>query len=143
MKRLLEFVRSVPSYKTDLDIPLHEIYDDPVAKIRQSWQVFSFWARLPLLFAGGAGLFLCFWSGKHPVRRILILVCLPAIGGISVLCARFLYISRDLTFPFESVLQKGQRNEAWAIKTLWGLGPALHMGILGTVLVLVFVSRLV
>lgn len=119
-----------------------ELFDDSPTKIRQSWLFFSFLARLPVFFAGAAGLFICFWPGKHPLRRTLIFVVLPALTGIIVLCARFLQISHDLALPGVSVFEKTQHNQGWAIQTLWSMGPALHMIVLGSVLVLFFVSRL-
>jgi membrane protease YdiL (CAAX protease family) len=171
VKRLAEFVRSVipadpfqlfflggslllficmqlrcypvaPGHRPDVSDFLRGNYDEPIAKIRLSWLMFSFWARLPVFFAGAAGLFVCFWPGKHPVRRTLIFICLPAIAGIGALCARFLYLGADLTSPLGSVLERSQHNETWGIKTLWSMGPALHMGLLGIALVLVFVSRM-
>ncbi len=170
MKRLVEFIRSViptdpfqlfllggsvllficmqlrcipalPDLKPGMNIP-HEIFDDSLTKVRQSWQMFSFLARLPVFFAGAAGLFVCFWPGRRPVRRTLIFVCLPAIGGLSALCVRFLQVGQDLAFPVVSVFQRSQHNEAKAIQTLWSMGPALHMAFLGAALVLVFASRL-
>lgn len=118
------------------------LFDDSPAKIRQSWLFFSFLARLPVFFAGAAGLFICFWPGKHPLRRTLIFGVLPALSGIIVLCARFLQISQDLAFPAVSVFQKSQHNQVWVAQTLWSMGPALHMIVLGSVLVLIFTSRL-
>lgn len=118
------------------------LFDDSPTKIRQSWLFFSFLAKLPVFFAGAAGLFICFWPGKHPLRRTLIFVVLPALSGVIVLCARFLQISHDLAFPGVSVFEKAQHNQGWAIQTLWSMGPALHMIVLGSVLVLFFVSRL-
>lgn len=137
----LRCIPSLPGLEGGTSSPL-ALFDDFPEKVRQSWLFFSFSARLPVFFAGAAGLFICFWPGKHPLRRTLILVVLPALSGIIVLCARFLQVSQDLAFPVESVFQRSQQNQAWAIQTLWSMGPALHMIVLGSVLVLIFVSRL-
>lgn len=118
------------------------LFDDSPTKIRQSWLFFSFLARLPVFFGGAAGLFIGFWPGKHPLRRTLIFVVLPALSGIIVLCARFLQISHDLASSGVSVFEQTQHNQGWAIQTLWSMGPALHMIVLGFVLMLIFVSRL-
>ena len=108
----------------------------------QSWFRFSAAARIPIVFAGAAGLFTCFWPGIHPIRRILGFVLLPSFAGIVSLCGRFLYLSQQPDFPRASMMQGGPHNEAWAFRTIWSLGPAVHMSILGLVLVLVFLSRL-
>lgn len=128
--------------KPDVNDFLRGSYEDTIVKIRLSWLMFSFLARLPLFFAGTAGLFICFWPGKHPARSIFTFICVPVIGGITALCVRFLYLSPDLTSPPGSVLERGHHSQASAIRMLWDMGPALHIGFLGLALVLVFVSRL-
>ncbi len=111
-------------------------------KAYESWMRFSIFARFPIEFAGGAGFFICLWPGTRPVRRILGFVCLPALAGFITLCVRFLYVARDLSYSYVSVLQRGSHNQEWALKTIWSLGPAVRMSALGIALVLVFLSRL-
>jgi membrane protease YdiL (CAAX protease family) len=120
------------SYQSVYDLP------DPY----RSWYFFSIAARLPIFFAGAAGLFICFWPGTRGARRLLTLVLLPSFAGIAAICGRFLYVSQLPDFPRESVLKAGPHNEAWALGTVWNLGPAVHMSVLGFVLVLIFFSRL-
>ena len=120
------------SYQSVYDLP------DPY----RSWYFFSIAARLPIFFAGAAGLFVCFWPGTHPVRRMFVFVLVPSFTGIAAICGRFLYVSRLPDFPRESIMQAGPHNQAWAFSTVWGLGPAVHMSVLGFVLVLIFFSRL-
>jgi len=107
----------------------------------QSWSQFSISARFPIVFAGGAGLFICFWPGKNQVRRILGFVCFPAISGIVLICWQFLALVSELEPGFSSVLYKNSHNTSWFFHTLWNLGPALHMSVFGMVLILVFLSR--
>jgi hypothetical protein len=57
--------------------------------------------RFPIIFAGLAGYFCCFWPGKHATKRVLRSFCLPAFAGVSLTLGRFLY----LTQPYFSVLQ--------------------------------------
>ena len=116
--------------------------DASIGKAYESWMHFSILARFPVVFAGVAGIFISFWPGKNPTRRILCLVSLPALGGILALCIRFLSVTNDLAFPFQSVLQRGAHNETWGLHALWTLGPALHMSLLGLGMVLLFLSRL-
>jgi membrane protease YdiL (CAAX protease family) len=132
----------VGDYASGVNAYLQGNYRDPLAKAYQAWIAFSALARLPIVFAGAAGLFICFWPGTRQVRRILVLVCLPAIAGIVAICGRFLFLARNSEFSFVSVMQTGPHGQPWAIKTLWSIGPALHMSVLGIVLVLVFLSRL-
>ncbi|MGD0403373.1 MAG: CPBP family intramembrane glutamic endopeptidase [Candidatus Acidiferrales bacterium] len=117
-------------------------YGDAFVDEYQSWLLFSIVARLPIVLAGAAGLFVCYWPGLHPFRRILGFVVFPSFAGIAALCVRFLYVSQQSNFPHASVMQRGPHNEAWAFSTVWTLGPALHMSVLGFALVIFLVSRL-
>jgi membrane protease YdiL (CAAX protease family) len=132
----------VAGYTPGSNIFLRGSYYDPLAKVMQSWLLYSIWARLPIVFAGAAGLFICFWPGAHPVRRILCFVCLPALAGLVAISGRFLYLAQHPGFPYMSILQRGPHNEAWVFSTVWSLGPAVHMSVVGIAMVLVFCSRL-
>jgi len=112
------------------------------AEIYRSWVPFSTMARLPIELAGAAGLFILFWPGTHPARRILIFGLLPALAGVAALCIRFAYVAQVPNFPHLSAVEGGYRNDVWGLRTLWSLGPALHMSVLGLTLVLVFLIRL-
>jgi membrane protease YdiL (CAAX protease family) len=129
-------------YVPGVNVFLGGSYGDQIAEAYHSWLLFSVMARLPIVLAGAAGFFICFWPGPRPVRRILLFVCVPAFAGTAAICVRFLQLFKGSSFPFASILQKGPLNEAWVIKALWSIGPALHMSILGILLVLIFLSRL-
>src|SRR6266851_511215 len=129
-------------YAPDSNTFLGQPHEDSFARAYQSWLLFSMLARLPIVFGGAAGLFICFWPGTRPVRRILGFVCLPALSGIVALCIRFLYLTQHSGFPYMSVLQQGSRKEAWVFSRIWSLGPAVHMSAVGIVLVIIFLSRL-
>lgn len=131
-----------PDYAPGWNVLLGGSSEDPFARAHQSWLLFSIAARLPIVFAGAAGLLICFWPGTHPVRRILGFVCLPALAGVAAICGRSLYLAQHSDFPYMSVLQGGPHNQAWAFSTVWSLGPAVHMSALGIALVLVFLPRL-
>lgn len=107
----------------------------------QYWTVISTLARLPILFAGGAGLFICFWPGINQVRRILGFVCVPAISGIVSICWLFLALVSKSESSFNSVIYKNSHNTSWYFNTVWNLGPAVHMSVLGMALILIFLSR--
>jgi hypothetical protein len=62
--------------------------------------------------------------------------------GFIALCYRFIYLAQRPDFPHASVPQATPLNEAWAISTVWSLGPAVHVIFVGLVLVLVFALRL-
>ncbi len=108
----------------------------------KSWRVFSVAARIPILFAGGAGLFICFWPSAHPVRRILGFVLLPAGAGIVAICGRFVSLVELQSSTHASVFQSASHSEAWILNTIWSLGPAVHISLLGFTLVVVFLLRL-
>ena len=115
------------------------IYNLP--DVYRSWLYVSSAARLLIFLAGAAGLFVSFWPGVRAARRVFFFVLPPSFTGIAAVCGRYLYISQLPDFPRESVI-KAVHNEAWAFRTVWSLGPAVHMTILGFVLVLIFFSRL-
>lgn len=129
-------------YVPGVNVFLGGSYGDQIAETYRSWLLFSVTARFPIVLAGVAGLFVCFWPGPRPVRRILLFVCVPAFAGIAAICVRFFQLFKGSSFPFRSVLEKGPSNEIWIIKDLWSIGPALHVSVLGFLLVLVFLSRL-
>lgn len=160
MKRILLFARSViPQDPTQLfllagsgplliciqlrcyPVTLGNARPNPLSDA-WSWLGFSILARVPIFLAGAAGLFICFWPGIHPARRMFLFVLLPSFTGIAAICGRFLYVSQLPDFPRESVMLAGSHNEAWAFSTVWSLGPALHMSVLGFLSALIFFSRL-
>ena len=108
----------------------------------KSWVLFSVAARIPIVFAGGAGLFICFWPGVHPVRRILGFVLLPAGAGTAAICGRFVSLMELQNSTHASVFQSASHNEGWVLSTIWSLGPAVHMSLFGFTLVVVFLLRL-
>ena len=108
----------------------------------QSWRLFAVTALSLVSLAGAAGLFLCFWPGTHPVRLILGFVMIPALTGIGFIAKRYLLVSQQPYFQRGSVLQHGSHNEAWGFNTVWSLGPAVHITVLGLALLLIFVARL-
>ncbi|MGB8660142.1 MAG: type II CAAX endopeptidase family protein [Candidatus Acidiferrum sp.] len=128
-------------YVPGVNVFLSGSYGDQAANTYQAWLLFSVAARFPIVLAGAAGLFICFWPGPRPVRRILLFVCVPAFAGTAAICMHFLQLTKNSDFPFASVLQRGPQDEARIIKALWSIGPALHMSVFGILLVLVFLSR--
>ena len=108
-----------------------------------SWILFSVRARLLVVVAGAAGLFIGFWPGTHPVSRILVLVMVPALSGIAALCIRFDEVARKIGFAPASVMDSGLQTRISRLSTVWSMGPALHASALGLALVFVFLIRLV
>jgi membrane protease YdiL (CAAX protease family) len=114
-----------------------------LAEAYPSWILFSAKARLPVVLAGAAGLFICFWPGIHPLRRILVFVLVPALAGTAALCIRFDEVARNFDFSHASIMESGFQTSIWRLSTVWSVGPALHASALGLALVLVFLVRLV
>ena len=108
------------------------------------WLVFGFVARLPVFFAGAAGLFICFRPGPRPLRRILTLVCLPAAIGLAALFAWFASIAHLAAYV--SVLENNWflswSSIASAIRGFSRLGVVLHVWLFGMALVLLFLWRM-
>jgi len=108
----------------------------------RGWMIFTFFARIPMLFAGGAGLFLCFWPGNRPSRSVSYFVCLPTIAGLALLCLR---LSFGATEQRQSALYAGPHvthSILWVLSTMWSLGPAIQLSLFGLASAIVFQRRL-
>lgn len=147
LKRLAKFLRSVlPADWTQLIflfgvvcLYIARILRSLLAKgVPSSSLLLLFAAHMPLL-AGVAGYFICFWPGRHPARRILYWVCLPALGGLSLTFGLFLYYGLG---PSSAHGTGTAHTIGWALSTLWSLGPEFHFALLGLILVALFAWRL-
>ncbi len=161
MKRLVKFLRSVlPADPTQLNFlagvvclfvaprlrwwPLGlgvapERLTDPFAQQLQGLSVFLL---MPISFAGVAGYFVCFWPSSRPLRRILLLIFLPATAGLGLIFGRLVY----LTAPSSSVLEgtgslvAHKMNWAWSLP--WKLLPGFHFCLIGLFLIAIYTLRL-
>ena len=105
------------------------------------FQIFMNFAVLPTVFAGCAGYFVCFWPGKHPLRKTLLSVVLPALVGLVFV----FYNYTSLVAPSVSVLYGGKSflSDAATMARDWKLFPtAFYACLLGTVLILLFLGSL-
>lgn len=104
------------------------------------WQMRPFFV-LCILFSAMSGYFLCFWPGKRPLRRVIWLVCAPALLGLG-LFTRVLYL---ITAP-TSVLDSSSRDAAngfrWTEALLLKLPEGFHFAFFGLILIVVFASRM-
>jgi len=96
----------------------------------------------PIIFAGAAGYFICFWPGTHPVRRILALVFLPTLASFGLLFSLFAHLDE----PFSSVLESTGSAVSHRINgaqgMLWKLPQAFQFSLIGLLLIGIFTSRL-
>src|SRR3981081_935546 len=76
-----------------------EFYPGSINQAWQWWLTFTIAARLPIVFAGGAGFFVCFRPGPRPLVRILGFVLIPAILGELAIFGRYLYMLALANFP--------------------------------------------
>jgi membrane protease YdiL (CAAX protease family) len=161
LKRLVEFLRSVlPADPTQL-IFLAGVVSLFVAPRLRWWpsglgvapervadsfaqtvQSFGVLFVLPIIFAAVAGYFVCFWPGNHPIRRILGLICIPAIAGMCLMFGRLLY----LTSPSSSILE-GTRSLvadkiSWAWSLPWKFLTGFRFCLIGLFLIATYTSRL-
>lgn len=132
----------VAGYVPGVNVFLLGSYQDHFAQAFHSWLLFSYSVLILIVFSGAAGLFVCFRPGRHPIRRTLCFVLLPAFAGIAVICSRFAFIAQDLGLPRLSVFQSVPENVFRSLAAVWSLGPALHVSVLGFALILVFALRL-
>lgn len=107
----------------------------------QSW-VHTIWAGEILLeIAGSAGLFLCLWPGRRPIRNVLLFVCVPALWAVIVMCIQFSLQSRNF---LASVLDKPASSGPSLGETLlwlWQL-PGLRFAVVGLLCIFIFLLRM-
>jgi len=104
-------------------------------------QVFGPLFVYPIIFAGAAGYFACFWPGGHPVRRILWLVFLPTMAGLGLMFGRLAYLSGPSSSVLESAGRILTHRIHWAQTTLWKL-QGFQFSLIGLLLIAIFTSRL-
>src|SRR3984893_9108932 len=109
--------------------------------VRQG-QIFGPFFVFPIIFAGAAGYFICFWPGGHPVRRILALVFLPTLASLGLWISLFVYLHE----PFSSVLERTgsavHHQINGAQEMLWKLPQAFQFSLIGLLFIGIFTSRL-
>lgn len=96
-----------------------------------------------IIFSGIGGYFVCFWPGKHPVRRVIWLVCVPTLLGLGLMLARVYYLGAASSSVLESANSVFGLRLRWAGATLWKLPEGFQFTLLGLVLIAIFTSRMV
>lgn len=160
MKRLAEFVRSViPEDPFQLFflagvvclIAAHGLRWQPegLPLAGQSAGDLGLWLKYGavffiyfIIFSGMAGYFVCFWPGRHPVRRVIWLVCVPALLGLGLMFARIFYLSAAPSSVLESANSVFSHRLRWAEAALWKLPEGFQFTLLGLILIAVFISRM-
>jgi len=89
-----------------------------------------------------AGYFVCFWPGKHPLRRVSGWVCAPALLGLGLMFFRILYLSATRTSILESTSSVIGNRFRWVEANLWKLPEGFQLTLLGLVLIGIFISRM-
>jgi membrane protease YdiL (CAAX protease family) len=106
-----------------------------------AWEHFLFFAQLPIILAYAGGIFACLWPGRHPLRRVIFFVLLPALAGISVISGRFLtlHLQHSVFQDYNTdVLSRFVTDRL----TLWSLGPGFQISVCGIALILFYLSRM-
>jgi len=160
VKRLAEFIRSViPADPFQLLflagvvclIAAHGLRWQPVGlpSAGQSAGDFGLWLQYGalifvyfIIFSGMAGYFVCFWAGKHPLRRVIRWVCAPALLGLGLMFFRILYLSATRTSILESTSSVIGNRFRWVEANLWKLPEGFQFMLLGLVLIGIFISRM-
>jgi membrane protease YdiL (CAAX protease family) len=94
-----------------------------------------------LVLASSAGYFFCLFSVRRPVLKIVALVILPALMGLSSIVALDAYIRAPFKSALNSRLVHGSETD-WRVGDLWHIGSGLHIALAGLVLVAIFLARL-
>ena len=84
-------------------------------------QAFILVSMMAVYFSAAAGFFICFRPGRHPSRRLVWWVCLPAVFGNVVFCSTYFVNS--------------------SYSGLSTLGPGFHYALIGITLVALFTFR--
>jgi membrane protease YdiL (CAAX protease family) len=95
-----------------------------------------------IIFAGVAGYFVCFWPGRHPVRRILLWVLFPTLAGVGLMFGRLAYLSGSSSSVLESTSSVVADRIHRVQTILWEL-PGFQFSLVGVLLIAIFTSRLV
>ena len=145
MKRVAEFLRSVVPADAFQLLFLAGIVCLVVAHGSKWWPdagPFNAVGVLPIIFAGAAGYFVCFWPGHHPVRRILGLIFLPTMAGLGLTFGFLAYFSRPSRSVLESTGSVIAHRIYWAQTLLWKLPQGFQFSLIGLFLIAIFTSRL-
>ena len=97
---------------------------------------------LPAIFAVAAGWYVCFWPGKHPIRRILALVVFPGALATVLTLGRFAYLAGPPSSILQSVGTTAFSKLKW-IQTITLGSLGLQVALIGLILIVLFVFRLV
>ena len=97
---------------------------------------------LPISFASVAGYFVCIWPGNHPLRRILLLICLPAMVGLGLMLSRLIYLTAPSSSFLEGAGSLVAHKISWARTLPWSLLPGFHFCVIGLILIAIYASRL-
>jgi len=108
----------------------------------QQVQFLGVFFLLPISFAGVAGYFVCFWPSDHPFRRILLLVCLPAMAGLCLMYSRLLYLAAPSSSVLEGTGSLVAHKISWAWSLPWKLLSGFHFCLIGLLLIAIYTSRL-
>jgi membrane protease YdiL (CAAX protease family) len=145
-KRVAEFLRSVIPADPFQLLFLAGVVCLVVAHGLRWWHGIGPFAALavwPIIFAGAAGYFICFWPGHHPVRRILGLVFLPTIAGLGLMFGAFAFLNGPSSSSvLESTSSVLVHRIHWAQSMLGKLPPGVQFSLTGLLLIAIFTSRL-
>ena len=161
MKRLAEFLRSViPTDPTQLiflagvvclfvaprlrwwALGLSVVSERLTDSMASQAQILGFFFLIPVSLAGVAGYFVCFWPGSRPLRRILGLICLPAIAGLGLMFSRLLYFAAPSSSFLEGAGSLVAQKMRWAWSLPWKLLTGFHFCLIGLLLIAIYTSRL-
>jgi membrane protease YdiL (CAAX protease family) len=112
---------------------------DPFAQQLQGLSVFLL---MPISFAGVAGYFVCFWPSSRPLRRILLLIFLPATAGLGLIFGRLVYLTAPSSSVLEGTGSLMAHRMSWAWSLPWKLLPGFHFCLIGLFLIAIYTSRL-
>jgi membrane protease YdiL (CAAX protease family) len=93
----------------------------------------------PIIFAGLAGYFVCFWPGKTPVRRIAWSVCFPTVLSLVFILYEYFQFNRSASSVFE--LHSSHVVLKWIQLNAWRLPAGFYFCAVGLVLILAYMLR--
>jgi membrane protease YdiL (CAAX protease family) len=95
---------------------------------------YAYLLTLPVRLAGIAGLFVCFWPGQHPLRRLSRWVLLPALVGSALAWGAVVMNAPRVASVLEPRASRTWRAASQIPQLFWESGPGLHFALAGIAL---------
>jgi membrane protease YdiL (CAAX protease family) len=98
-------------------------------------------ALWPIIFSGVAGYLICFRPGRHPVKRIVWLVFVPAALGLTLIVSQLVALGHAHASVLE-IAGQATGGAGWLHGIPWKAMTGFHFCLAGLLLIGIYTSRL-